>query len=188
MCGRYFVQCGFIKVCIFFQFFWKARFLVFLWAFCIFCLFCVEFDVSFIVNFLALHKRCLQSSRCQLFYVFVLFYLKQFFKTDTHHKNVSIALNKSMPLESFWALKNFWLLKVPFIKENVEHSQTEGIKMLSTNIISRNLLWTFGHCKQHCSVIVEITDIKCGLLSKHLFQRTQHHGGFTKPLGNDKFV
>ena len=27
---------------------------------------------------------------------------------------------------------------------------------------------------------MEITDIKCGLLSKHLFQRTQQHGGCYK--------
>ena len=34
----------------------------------------------------------------------------------------------------------------------------------------------------------EITDIKCDLLSKNLFERTQQHGGCTKPLGNDRFV
>ena len=45
-----------------------------------------------------------------------------------------------------------------------------------------------GPLVQHCNVIVEITDIKCRLLSKHLFQGTQEHGGFTKPLGNDKLV
>ena len=32
-------------------------------------------------------------------------------------------------------------------------------------------------------LIVEITDIKCGFLSKHLFQRTQQHGSCKKPLG-----
>ena len=45
------------------------------------------------------------------------------------------------------------------------------------------LLYIFG-----ISTIVlllrEITDTKCGLLSKHLFQRTQQHGGLTKPLVN----
>ena len=40
----------------------------------------------------------------------------------------------------------------------------------------------------HCNIIVEITIIKCGLLSKHLLQCTQQNGGCTKPLGNDKFV
>ena len=30
--------------------------------------------------------------------------------------------------------------------------------------------------------------MKCGLLSKHLFERTQQQSGCTKPLGNDKFV
>ena len=43
--------------------------------------------------------------------------------------------------------------------------------------------------EQHCNVIVEITHIKkCKLPSKHLFQRTQQHGGLTKPLSNNKFV
>ena len=31
-------------------------------------------------------------------------------------------------------------------------------------------------------------DIKCGLHSKHLFQRTQEHGGPSEPLGNNKFL
>ena len=92
MCGRYFVQCGFIEVCIFYRFFWKTSFLVFLWAFCVFYLFCVEFDARFIVNFLTLHNRCLQNNRCQVLCVFVLTYLKQFVKTDTRYKNLSIAL------------------------------------------------------------------------------------------------
>ena len=35
---------------------------------------------------------------------------------------------------------------------------------------------------------MKITDIKCGLFSKHLFQRRHQHGGFTKPLSNDKCV
>ena len=35
---------------------------------------------------------------------------------------------------------------------------------------------------------LKITDVKCGLLSKHLFQRTEQHGGFTKPLGSNKFA
>ena len=42
--------------------------------------------------------------------------------------------------------------------------------------------------QQHYNVIVEIMDIKSGLLSKHLSQRTQQHGDCTKPLGNDKFL
>ena len=32
------------------------------------------------------------------------------------------------------------------------------------------------------------TNIKCGLPSKYLFQKTQQHGGCTKLLGNDKFA
>ena len=35
---------------------------------------------------------------------------------------------------------------------------------------------------------MEITDKKCGLLSKQLFQRTQQHDGCSKLLGNDKYV
>ena len=42
--------------------------------------------------------------------------------------------------------------------------------------------------QQRCDDIVEIRDIKCGLLSKYLLQKTQQYGGCTKPLGNDKFV
>ena len=44
MCGHYFVQYGFIQVCIFYSFFWKTSFLSF-------CQFCVEFDVIF-TNFI----------------------------------------------------------------------------------------------------------------------------------------
>ena len=42
--------------------------------------------------------------------------------------------------------------------------------------------------QQHCNVIVEIMNIKYGLFSKYLFQRTQQHDSYTKPVGNDKFV
>ena len=42
--------------------------------------------------------------------------------------------------------------------------------------------------QQYCNDIMKITGIKCGLLSKGLFERTQHYSGFTKPLGNDKFL
>ena len=111
-----------------------------------------------------------------------------FIQSLTNEKKVIKSLTAFHTLESFWALKNFWVLKVPFIKENVEHSQAERLKTLSTNLRSRNLVVDIWQYKQHCSVIVEITDVKYGLFSKHLFQRTQHHGGFTKPLGNDKFV
>ena len=51
------------------------------WAFCVFRLFCAEFDVSFI-NFLTLHIRWLHSKRYQFVCVFVLNYLKQLVKTD----------------------------------------------------------------------------------------------------------
>ena len=40
----------------------------------------------------------------------------------------------------------------------------------------------------HRNIIVKTVDIKWGHLSKHLFERTQQHGGCSKPLGNVKFV
>ena len=42
--------------------------------------------------------------------------------------------------------------------------------------------------QQYCNVIVELTNIKFELFSKHFSQRTQQHGDCTKPLSNDKFV
>ena len=64
----------------------------------------------------------------------------------------------------------------------MEHSQAERVK----NAINKVETWLWPLAALH--VIVEITDINCGLLSKHLLQRTQQHGSFTKPLGNDKFM
>ena len=62
ICVRhYFVQYGFLKVCIFYRFLWKTSFLSFC-AFCVFCLFCVEFDVTF---------HCLYR-KCQVLCSFVL--------------------------------------------------------------------------------------------------------------------
>ena len=146
-------------------------------AFYIFCLFCVEFDVSFI-NFLTLHNHCF-SSKCQVLCVFVLTYLIQFVKTDARHKNLSIALNKKH------TSSEFWVLKIPFIKENIH--KLKKYKTLLTDLRSRNFVVNLWY-QQHWSVTVEITDIKCGLLAEHLFQRRQQHGSFTIPLGNDKFV
>ena len=56
--------------------------------------------------------------------VFVLTYLKQSVKTDTRHKNLTIALKKHASRE----LLSFRVLKIPFIKEDVEHPQTERVK------------------------------------------------------------
>ena len=48
---------------------------------------------------------------------------------------MSISLNQNMPLGSVW------VLKVPFIKGNVKHSKTEGVKKtLSTNLRRRNFV------------------------------------------------
>ena len=59
-------------------------------------------------------------------------------------------------------------------------TQNEGVqknifkdKIFSENLRSRTLIWTFGIAY----LIVEITEIKYGLLSKHLFQKTHQHGG-----------
>ena len=42
---------------------------------------------------------------------------------------------------------------------------------------------------QHCNVIVEITDNRYNMqISFKTLQRTQEHGGYTEPLGNDTFV
>ena len=92
------------------------------WAFCVFCLFCVEFDVS--LNFLKLNNYCLHSTRCKMFCAFVITSLKQFVKTDTRHKNVTISLNKNMSPDSFC----IWVLKIPFIKKNVNDLQAEKVK------------------------------------------------------------
>ena len=122
----------------------------------------------------------LYGSRCQVLYIFVLNYLKQFVKTDTRHENLTIALKNDASRE----LLSLWVLKIPFLKENVKHLQIEIVKQTLSNLRSRN----FAAClcyQQHCNVTVEITDTKCGLLSKHLFQRTQQQGGFNKPLRND---
>ena len=54
----------------------------------------------------------------------------------------------------------------------MENSQTEGVK----NAINKFKKLDFWH-QQHFNVTVEITDIKCRLLSKYLFQRTLQHGG-----------
>ena len=65
------------------------------------------------------------------------------------------------------------------------------------NAISKSFYWESLRSRRvilnlwyqhHCNVVVEITDAKCGLLSKLLFQRTQQHGGCTKPLGKDACV
>ena len=93
--------------------------------------------------------------------------------------NLSISLNQNMPLWSFW------VLKVPFIKGNVKHSKTEGGKKNAINKFKKKKLCCGPLVLAACNVTVEITDIQCGFLSKHLFQWTQHYGSFTKPVGNE---
>ena len=54
----------------------------------------------------------------------------QFVKTDTRHKNLTIALNKK---HTSTKLLSFRVLKITFIKKNVEHSQTEKVKKNGIN-------------------------------------------------------
>ena len=63
------------------------------------------------------------------------------------------------------------------------------LKEPKTTINKQILLRTFTKQKLYFEpyVIVEIMDIKCRLLSKNLFKRTQEHDGCTKPLAKDKF-
>ena len=117
--------------------------------------------------------------------VFILTYdfsIKPFVRTDTLHKNLIIVLIKNMPSG------RFWVLQIPFIKKNVEHLQKRECKR---NAINRWIFWENLRSRSfivNFNIIVETTDIKLGLLSKHLFERTQQHGNCTKPLGSDLFV
>ena len=87
LCGHYFIQYGFIQVCIFYLFFGKTIFFVFTA--------CSDFNELFI-NFCNICNHYLYS-RCQV-PVFILSYhfsIKQFVRTDTRHKNLIIALIKT---------------------------------------------------------------------------------------------
>ena len=64
------------------------------------------------------------------------------------------------------------------MKKKVEHSQTGRVKKIFE---IQALFLTFGTG----SIVM---DIKRGFLSKHLFQKTQQHGAYTKHLGKDKFI
>ena len=59
---------------------------------------------------------------------------------------------------------------------NVEHSQTEKVKK-AINKFKKQKLFCGPLVSAALYAIVEKMDINCGLLSKHLFQRTQN-GGF----------
>ena len=54
--------------------------------------------------------------------VSVLTYLKQFVKTGTSDKNLSIALNKKHASKE---LLRFWILKNAFIKKDIEHLEAD---------------------------------------------------------------
>ena len=72
--------------------------------------------------------------------------------------------------------------------ERIKNSYQEKILLRTFKKYSRSFILDLCGISSILNVIVEIMDVKYGLLSKHLFQRTQQHGGYTKPLGNDKFV
>ena len=76
---------------------------------------------------------------CQMFCV--LTYLKQFGKTETRH--ATLALNKKHVSREFLSLR---ILIIPFIKKNVEYSQTERVKKtLSTNLRRKNFVVDLSH-------------------------------------------
>ena len=72
-----------------------------------------------------MYNHCLHGSRCQVVYAFVLTYFKQSVKTDTRYKNLTITLNKKHACKELFS---FPVLTIPFIKENVEDSQTERVE------------------------------------------------------------
>ena len=64
----------------------------------------------------------------------------------------------------------------------MEHSQTERVKKNAINKFKKQKLCCEPLVLPALYVIVEITDINCGLRSGHLSQRTQQHGGFPNLL------
>ena len=49
------------------------------------------------------------------------------------------------------------------------------------------MMFVLEHWYQFCTVIVKIKN-KYGLLSNHLFQRKQEHGGWKEPQENDRLL
>ena len=74
-----------------------------------------------------------------------------------------------MPLESFWAFLSF---------KNPKHSHTETVKKHYQQI-------NFVKKLYFEPLLTDITDSGD---KERLFERTQQHGGCTKPLGIDKFA
>ena len=164
MCGHYFVQYGFIQICILNLFFRKTSFFLLYACFCVFFLFYVEFDVIFI-NFITFTEN--------------LCFYSHFLETicKNRYRLIKIWVHLLIKRHDSRELSSFWNLKIRFIKKNVKHSQIETYQQEEAVEV---LFWTFR-------IIVEMTDMKCRLFSKHLFTTTQQHGSCIKPLGNDKF-
>ena len=71
-----------------------------------------------------------------------------------------------------------------FLRDNCPNTLWEIVRGAIVRTPYFGSLWY----QQHCNVIVEIMNIKYGLYSKYLFQRTQQHDSYTKPVGNHKFI
>ena len=101
----------------------------------------------------------ISRKRCRVIRIWIQAHLKR-------------ALNeKNMPPGSFSAIK---VLKSPLIKKCETFINWKSKKYYK----QINFLWY----QEHFEVIVEITDIKCELVSKHLPQKAQQHGNWTKPV------
>ena len=111
VCGHYFVQYGFMLVCIFYQFFWKTRF-SFLFAFR---------GVSK-WNQCNLRKLYNNYNHCLCKYqVLCIFVLTYFWKEISRHKHLSIAFNtREQAFRKFFELLS---LKNSIIKEQFRNIQ-----------------------------------------------------------------
>ena len=104
------------------------------------------------------------------------------------------VLIKNMPPESFWVLKiSSFIYKEKYGYKIIECKKTLSIFFFFFDKIEqmKDLFRTFSISSiegTHWSVTLEITDIKCRAVSKYFYQRTQQHGGCTKPLRSVKFL
>ena len=96
MCGHYFVQYGFIKVCIFYRFFWKLVFLSFR-SFLCFLIQCEFYN----------HCYVAVGVRCSVF-LFWNILLKQMLRQMFECRSYLIKYKKE--------LLSFWVLKIPLIR------------------------------------------------------------------------
>ena len=145
-----------------------------------------EFDVLFI-NFCNIYIIIIYivSVKC---FCSQLSLLTQFVRTDT--RMTIISFNKKHVSRELLSFKKFIYKEKygTFTKwDSVNETLSANLLFFDKNLRTRSFILNICYW-HHGNIIVEITDIKCGLLSKHLFERTQQHGGCTMPLGNNKFV